>query len=129
MSSNCENYFPHFPSLYQLSLFLPFLKKFIKIKTNNSTRKYLDVVQQIIESSRDVCCRLSEFSKRRFVVADVATGRDAAFDGLGDLSSGLDQLLLAEGIGDGGSDDLRASHELARGESALSGGSNDLRKV
>jgi hypothetical protein len=128
MSSNCENYFPHFPSLYQLSLFLPFLKKFIKIKTNNSTRKYLDVVQQIIESPRDVCGRLSEFSKRRFVVADVAARRHAAFDGLGDLSSGLDQLLLAEGIGDGGSDDLCASHKLARGESALSGGSNDLRQ-
>ena len=87
---------------------------------------YLDMVQQIIESSRDVGGRLSEFSKRRFVVADVATGRHAAFDGLGDLSSGLDQLFLAERIGDGGSDDLCTSHKLARRESALSGGSNDL---
>ena len=92
------------------------------------SKTHLDVVEEVIQGSRDVRGRLAELSERRFVTADVAASRDAALDGLGDFPGSLHQLLLAERVADGRRHDFGASDELAGGQSALSGGSDDLRR-
>ena len=86
------------------------------------------MVEEVVQGSRDVRGRLAELPERRFVTADVAASRHAALDGLGDFSGSLHQLLLAERVADGWRNDFGASDELAGGQSALSGGSDDLRK-